>query len=336
MATRERTWSDHVQRVLRVLVQVRARLGTDLSLDRLARAAHFSPAHFQRVFTALVGESPKRHVQRLRLERAAGALRDDDLPIAEVAGEAGYIDVPTFYRAFRAHFGSSPIAWRERARRSRAPSPMPAAVHRWRTELNSDTQLRSFPVPAATSPADAAPAARLVQLPVLRVAFVAHHGAATARDAAHDFARLFAFAARRGPTEDPLLARIHHDDPTITPTARCRTDHAIVVGPRRRGDGDIGVATIGRTHALAATCAGPRAVLPTWRWLGATATGLGAHRIAGPVLEVLLEPLHETAWSSPHALRDVVVPVAPLDTQHPWYWRRRRPAAAESTSRSPK
>jgi AraC family transcriptional regulator len=341
LATRERTRADHTQRVLRVLVQIRTRLGADLSLDRLARTAHFSPMHFQRVFAQLVGESPKRHVQRLRLERAAQALRNDDAPIATVAEDAGYIDVPTFYRAFRTWFGSSPIAWRERARRRQPPRPMPAAVQRWLTALDADSQLQSVPHAAARAPAAAAPAVRRVQLPVLRVAFVMRRGTPAASDVAQDFARLLAFAARRAPVDDPLLLRIHHDDPAITPAPRCRIDHAIVVGPRRRGDGDIGIATVGRTHALVATCAGAGHVAATRRWLEKPiGTSLGARRSDGPVLEVLLDPPGEVPPSSARALRDVLVPVAPFDLAHPsywpWYWRRRRPAIApaDPTSRS--
>jgi hypothetical protein len=205
---------------------------------------------------------------------------------------------------------------------------MPAAVQRWHTQLDRDGQLQSVPHAAAHAPAAATPAMRLVQLPQLRIAFVVRHGAVTPRDAERDYARLLEFAGRRAPVDDPMLLRIHHDDPRITPAHRCRTDHAIVVGPRRRGDGDIGVATLGRTHALIATCAGERHMAATRRWLEDALRSLGARRTDGPAFEILLDATPDLPVASPTALCDVAVPLLPFDAASPWYWRRRRPAAA--------
>ena len=61
---RPTTLAAHQQRVLRCLVQIESRLDAELSLDALARQAHLSPFHFQRVFTSLVGESPAGFVRR--------------------------------------------------------------------------------------------------------------------------------------------------------------------------------------------------------------------------------------------------------------------------------
>jgi AraC family transcriptional regulator len=322
----ERTRADHLQRVLRVLVHVQSRLDGDLSLERLARHAHLSPYHFQRVFTGIVGESCKRHVTRLRLERAAGELYYAEHDMTSIAGRAGYADVPTFYRAFRAHFGRSPGAWRQGAQRGRGPAEMPRSVRRWEIVPGADGQLRSLPHRATEAPPAAAPAARLVQLPALRVAFVRRSGRTTSKAIASDFVRLAGFAARRGPLHDPLFVRVHHDDPGITPSRWSRIDHAIVIGPRRRGDGDVGMATIGGTHVVVATAEGPREVLATRRWLETTGLrAIGASRLDGPVLEVMLDDPREMAPSSANALRDLLVPAAPLHTRHPWYWRRRRP-----------
>ena len=52
---RPATLAAHQQRILRCLVQIEGRLEAELSLEALARQAHLSPFHFQRVFTALVG-----------------------------------------------------------------------------------------------------------------------------------------------------------------------------------------------------------------------------------------------------------------------------------------
>ncbi|HEU4420167.1 MAG TPA: AraC family transcriptional regulator, partial [Planctomycetota bacterium] len=199
LATRERTRADHCQRVLRVLVHIGTRLDGDLSLARLSRLAHLSPHHFQRVFAAVAGESCKRHVHRLRLERAARELRDTSRDIATIAEDAAYCDVPSFYRAFRAHFAASPARFRARQNGRSAPAGRPASVRRWQVRTGADGQLYCVPHPAGAAPDDAGPAARIVRLAKLRIAFVRRTGAMAKHTAAADFARLVAFASRRNP-----------------------------------------------------------------------------------------------------------------------------------------
>ncbi|NSY39977.1 bifunctional helix-turn-helix domain-containing protein/methylated-DNA--[protein]-cysteine S-methyltransferase [Leisingera sp. ANG59] len=50
--------------------------GDDLTLEQLAARMDMSPAHFQRLFSAWVGVSPKRYQQYLRLGHAKALLRD--------------------------------------------------------------------------------------------------------------------------------------------------------------------------------------------------------------------------------------------------------------------
>lgn len=65
--------------------------GEDLSLDELAARMGMSPAHFQRLFSAWVGVSPKRYQQYLRLGHAKTLLRDrfSTLETAHCVGLSG-------------------------------------------------------------------------------------------------------------------------------------------------------------------------------------------------------------------------------------------------------
>ena len=61
-----------------------------MSLGALARVAAFSPFHFHRVFRAVTGETLFGFIQRVRLERSAGALLAvPDRSVLEVALEHG-------------------------------------------------------------------------------------------------------------------------------------------------------------------------------------------------------------------------------------------------------
>ncbi len=82
--------------------------------DRLA----LSPFHFHRLFAALVGETPGAFVRRIRLERAARAMRDG-LSVSEAALGAGYESSQAFAKAFRAAYDLSPSEWRASGRTAR-------------------------------------------------------------------------------------------------------------------------------------------------------------------------------------------------------------------------
>ena len=72
--------------------------------EALARRAHFSRDHLDRLLAAATGESPVALRRRLLLERAAWQLRFESLPPSDVAPAAGYGSLAAFSRAFaRAH-----------------------------------------------------------------------------------------------------------------------------------------------------------------------------------------------------------------------------------------
>jgi AraC family transcriptional regulator of adaptative response/methylated-DNA-[protein]-cysteine methyltransferase len=65
----------HYQLMRRAIAEIDAN-GPDLSLADLAARMNLSPAHFQRVFSAWAGVSPKRYAQSLALDHAKTLLRD--------------------------------------------------------------------------------------------------------------------------------------------------------------------------------------------------------------------------------------------------------------------
>src|SRR5436305_14977102 len=95
---------EYERRVNRVMDYVQAHLAEDLTLEKLAAVAAFSPFHFHRVFAAITGETLSDFIRRIRLERAAsalGLLRDTS--VLEIALRYGFSSAATFARAFKAH-----------------------------------------------------------------------------------------------------------------------------------------------------------------------------------------------------------------------------------------
>jgi transcriptional regulator GlxA family with amidase domain len=87
---------------------------SDLSLTALADRLHMSPRHFARVFTAEVGVSPGRYVERVRLETARRLLAEGDDSTEAVARAAGFGNYQALRRAFVSTLGVSPAEYRRR------------------------------------------------------------------------------------------------------------------------------------------------------------------------------------------------------------------------------
>lgn len=87
-------------------------------MSQLAREVRLSPKHFSRAFTASLGLSPSRWLTRTRVERAATLLSDTDLPVSDIARQVGYRSAAQLTRAFKAHHGATPSAYREGGERN--------------------------------------------------------------------------------------------------------------------------------------------------------------------------------------------------------------------------
>lgn len=110
------------------------RLSADLDAipDRatgLAADAHLSRHHFERVITALAGESPTRFRSRVLLERAAYRMTTTSDTLLDIAVAAGFSSHEAFTRAFRREFGVPPSAWRRRPSRFQIPAPNDVHFH---------------------------------------------------------------------------------------------------------------------------------------------------------------------------------------------------------------
>lgn len=97
-----------------LLDYIRANLDRPLSVDDLAHQACMSPRHFARQFTAEVGTTPARAVERLRVEAASAALESGSAAVQIVARQCGFVDAERMRRAFIRLKGMPPSALRRR------------------------------------------------------------------------------------------------------------------------------------------------------------------------------------------------------------------------------
>lgn len=82
-----------------------------LSLAYLARQAHWSPAHLQRTFKAVVGVSPKAYHDAARLRLLKGGLKAGKT-VLEAIGGAGFKSTSGVYGRATRNLGMTPSAYR--------------------------------------------------------------------------------------------------------------------------------------------------------------------------------------------------------------------------------
>jgi AraC family transcriptional regulator len=105
---------DHHNRIRKVLAFIQENLSVDISLAKMAEIANFSPFHFQKLFTQYIGESPKKYVLRLRLERIAHHLTMyPEQSVYELSLQSGFSSPSTFGRAFKNYYGVTPDEFRK-------------------------------------------------------------------------------------------------------------------------------------------------------------------------------------------------------------------------------
>ena len=94
--------------------RVEAAPADDHRVRELASAAAMSERHFTRVFTAEVGETPSRFVERVRTEAARRDLESTGDTLDVIAARCGFGTAETLRRTFRRRLHTSPDAYRRR------------------------------------------------------------------------------------------------------------------------------------------------------------------------------------------------------------------------------
>ena len=104
------------RRVIEAIRLIESDAARPLELREMAAVAGMSKYHFLRVFRRLTGLTPHRYLVSARLRRAALALTSSRRPVIDVALDAGFGDLSTFNKTFRAVFDLTPRQYRDMRR----------------------------------------------------------------------------------------------------------------------------------------------------------------------------------------------------------------------------
>ncbi len=86
--------------------------GERLSLDSIAEQSGLSRPHFNHLFRACTGVSPRLYANALKVEAAVGRLREQQSEIGKISDALGFSAQGNFTRFFQQHTGASPHQFR--------------------------------------------------------------------------------------------------------------------------------------------------------------------------------------------------------------------------------
>ena len=100
--------------VLRIVKYIERHIAADLTIDAIIGQIPLSRRNIELKFKRVMNTSIYQYVLKCRVKRFANLLLTTDLPLAEIAGEAGFRDCNNISRIFKKFMGCSPIEYRQR------------------------------------------------------------------------------------------------------------------------------------------------------------------------------------------------------------------------------
>lgn len=101
----------------------------EASGEELAARLHFSRFHFDRMIRSVAGEPPNALRRRVLMERAAYRMITTEVPLIDIAVEAGYGSHEAFTRAFSRAYGVPPATWRRKPGHIQIAAPSGVHFH---------------------------------------------------------------------------------------------------------------------------------------------------------------------------------------------------------------
>ena len=236
-------------RIHRAQDYIEKHLEQPLVLEDVARAAHFSPFHFHRIYRAMTGETVYQFILRIRLERAASNLCQRPMePVTNIALDLGFGSPATFARAFKACFGLSASEYRRQYLRKNRKAQGKDSKERpgdfpYSPIVDSDNNLRRMNMNTVKPRS-----IEVKELAAKQLAYVRHVGPYAGDEAL--FCRLFDtvsnWAGARSLLNRPETeyVAIYHDDPEVTAPENLRISVGITVPAGTAASGEVSLLEI--------------------------------------------------------------------------------------------
>ena len=237
--TKASTSAEYHRRINNAVTFILQRLDQPIQLDDVARASHFSPYHFHRIFHALMGETVNDFVSRKRMEKAARMLvYKPGMSVTEVAATGGFSSSANFSRAFKIYFGVSPTELRnaEVNNSDNNFGKIGKLYRKYGKAFNPGDLYSQFVTQARVFEPDKLEEmlmnVQVKEQQEKKVAFLSSPKGYELETIFATWDKLIHWASTKGIEEDKQTRfGICYDNPSITPEDKCRYEAAIVINP---------------------------------------------------------------------------------------------------------
>lgn len=246
--TKERSKQEYIYRINKVMDYIEKHIDQPLTLNELADVACFSSFHFHRIFTYLTGETPIAFTQRLRIEKAAQLLRNNQaLSVSEIAFMCGFSSLSLFSRTFRKTFG---VTSREFRKEDRIVLAKNGVYFSKQGKLVSKNGKNNPAIMPELCPVEfkqlffMETKIEVKQLPDMRVIYCRHTG--PFHEIGKAYQKLARWAAPRDLYEEGKTKSmtVTHDDPAVTDISKIRQSACILVDKDVEPEGEFGKMTV--------------------------------------------------------------------------------------------
>ena len=99
--------------IRKAIIYLNEHYAENVSVNALAKIAHYSPAQFRRLFHSLTQMSPSDYITSVRINAAKTLLGTTDHRISDIAADVGFFDHAHFIRTFKRIVGTTPAKYRK-------------------------------------------------------------------------------------------------------------------------------------------------------------------------------------------------------------------------------
>lgn len=239
---------EYVARINRVMEYIEKHYNEPINLDLMANEAHFSPFHFHRIFSVMVGETPANFFQRIRIEKAAQQIKDyPRKSIGDISFDCGYSSTALFSRTFKKHFGVSASEFRL------IDKPLMVKDGIYYSKIGQPLSKKSKLFVSANEELCPVNIKQLIimetkiniqEMPEMQAIYCRHTGDFNQIYKAYE--KIMQFAGPRGLLANPeaKTLTLYHDDPSVTAIEKVRQSACLIVNTDVKTEGEIGKLTI--------------------------------------------------------------------------------------------
>ncbi len=233
---------ENIARINKAIQYIEEHLEKKLLLEEIAKKAHFSPYHFHRLFSLVLGETPNEFITRKRIEKAASFLiHKKEVSITEVSDWVGFSSLPVFSRAFRKFYGLSPNDFKKSST-EKFSKICKTESKKGQIQITFEQYISSIQKSLNWIQMNATTEVKITER--LHLAYISHVGKMD--HIGNVYHQLIRWATPKGlmSQENLRMLTIYHDSPKITDPNHLRMSACMVLNQAVNVDGEVGLRTI--------------------------------------------------------------------------------------------